>query len=105
MCVVYSIKRHRLTSAVSQGADADDFNPGRFIDADGQVTPALADTKDGTSGFGMNSIHSLTTCFPFAEGDRSSLPYIIADLNSELRSMYRSRNLCKLSRIIFPFLL
>ena len=32
---------------VSQGADADDFNPDRFIDADGQVTPAIADTKDG----------------------------------------------------------
>ena len=32
---------------VSQGADADDFNPDRFIDADGQVMPAIADTKDG----------------------------------------------------------
>ena len=40
-------QRHLLTSAVSQGADVDDFNPDRFIDADGQVTPALADTKDG----------------------------------------------------------
>ena len=61
MCVVCSTKRHHLTSAASQGADADDFNPGRFIDADGQVTPALADTKDGASGFGMNLILSLTT--------------------------------------------
>ena len=33
----------------SQGTDADDFNPDRFIDSDGQVTPALANTKDGAS--------------------------------------------------------
>jgi len=46
-------------SAVSQGADADDFNPDRFIDA-GQVTPALADTKDGASSFGVKYIHSVT---------------------------------------------
>ena len=32
-----------------QGADADDFNPARFIDADGQMTPALPGTKDGAS--------------------------------------------------------
>jgi len=38
-----------LTLTVSQGADADDFNPDRFIDPDGQVTPAIADTKDGAS--------------------------------------------------------
>ena len=44
--------RHTLTYAVSQGTDADDFNPSRFINADGEVTPALADTKDGASGFG-----------------------------------------------------
>jgi len=43
--------KHLLTFAFSQGADADDFNPDRFIDADGQVTPALADTKDGVSSF------------------------------------------------------
>ena len=38
-----------LTLTVSQGADADDFNPDRFIDADEQVTPASADMKDGAS--------------------------------------------------------
>jgi len=31
----------------SQGADADDFNPDRFIGPDGQVTPPIADTKGG----------------------------------------------------------
>jgi hypothetical protein len=40
---------HLLTSTNSQGADADDFNVDRFIDADGQVTPAIAETKDGAS--------------------------------------------------------
>ena len=40
---------HLLTSTDSQGADADDFNPGRFLDTDGQITPAIADTKDGSS--------------------------------------------------------
>jgi len=36
------------------GPDADDFNPDRFIDADGQVTPAIADTKDeGHVSFGF----------------------------------------------------
>ena len=40
---------HLLTSINSQGANADDFNPDRFINADGQMTPALADTKDGSS--------------------------------------------------------
>ena len=39
----------RVSPDISQGADADDFNPGRFIDADGEVTPALADTKDCAS--------------------------------------------------------
>ena len=43
------LQGHLLTSAALQGADADDFNPDRFIDADGQVTPAIADTKDGAS--------------------------------------------------------
>jgi len=38
-----------LTLTVSQGADADDFNPDRFIDTDGQVIPAIAATKDGAS--------------------------------------------------------
>jgi len=51
-------ERHPLTSTVFQGADADDFNPDRFIDADGQVTPALADTKDGASSFGEKFIYS-----------------------------------------------
>ena len=47
---VFCVLRGRLlTSAVSQGADADDFHPDRFIDADSQVTPAIADTKDGPS--------------------------------------------------------
>ena len=53
-------KRHPLTFAVSQGADADDFNPDRFMDENGQVTPPLADTKDGGFGFGEKSFHSLT---------------------------------------------
>jgi len=48
-----------LVFALSQGADADDFNPDRFIDANGQVTPALADTKVGTAGFGHSLIHLL----------------------------------------------
>ena len=65
MCVVHSMKRHPLTSTVSQGADADDFNPDRFIDADGGVTPALADTKDGVSGFDDDKfIHPLTHLLP-----------------------------------------
>ena len=51
-------------STVSQGADADDFNPDRFIGADGEVTPALADTKDGASGFREEFIHCLTHLFP-----------------------------------------
>ncbi|EEB92885.1 hypothetical protein MPER_08537, partial [Moniliophthora perniciosa FA553] len=37
------------------GADAEDFNPGRFIDKNGKIMPALADTKDEghvTYGFG-----------------------------------------------------
>jgi len=55
---------HPLTSAVPQGTDADDFNPDRFIDADGEVTPALADTKDGASGFGEKHIYSLTHLLP-----------------------------------------
>ena len=50
MCVVCSVSSEGLlTYAAPQGADADDFNPDRFIDADGQVIPAIADTKDGAS--------------------------------------------------------
>jgi hypothetical protein len=37
----------------SQGDDADDFNPDRFIDGNGQLSPALADTKDGKGCFSM----------------------------------------------------
>ena len=47
--VFYILLRTSPDSAVLQGADADNFNPDCFIDADGQVTPAMADTKDGTS--------------------------------------------------------
>ena len=54
-----SSKRHILTPTVSQGADVDDFNPDRFINADGEVTPPLTDTKDGGSSFGEKSITSL----------------------------------------------
>ena len=60
---------HPLTYAVSQGADADDFNPDRFIDADGEVTPALADTKDGASCF--DKIH------PFLDSPASRLQKVI----------------------------
>ena len=63
MYVVFS-EEHPLTSAVSQGADADEFNPDRFIDADGEVTPALADTKDGASGFGEKVVYSLIHLLP-----------------------------------------
>jgi len=70
--------------AVSQGGDADDFNLDCFIDGDRQVTPALADTKDGASGFGEKYIHSLTHLLPFAEGDCSCIPCNIADFNNEL---------------------
>jgi len=38
-----------LTRPIPQGADADDFNPDRFIDADGNLILALPDTKDGAS--------------------------------------------------------
>ena len=48
LCILCSL-RISPDFVVLQGADADDFNPDRFIDADGQVTPAMADTKDGTS--------------------------------------------------------
>ena len=92
-------------SAISQGADADDFNPDRFIDPDGQVTPALADTKDGGPGSGKYLIHSLTTRFAFAEGNRSSIVTLhFADFNSELPYMYRSRILCMSLQFIFSFL-
>jgi len=36
-----------LIFTLSWAADADDFNPDRFIGPDGQVTPPIADTKDG----------------------------------------------------------
>lgn len=55
-CVMCSPTEHLLT-VFSQGADADDFNPDRFIDANGQVTPAIADTKDGASSFGKAFVH------------------------------------------------
>lgn len=36
------------------GNDADDFNPGRFIDANGNVTPALGDTnQEGHISYGL----------------------------------------------------
>ena len=47
--VVYVLCWHLLMSAIPQGADADDFNPDRFIDADGHVTRVTADTNDGAS--------------------------------------------------------
>ena len=36
---------------ILQGEDADEFNPDRFIDEHGQLSPALVDTKDGASFF------------------------------------------------------
>lgn len=32
-----------------QGPDVENFNPDRFIGKDGDLLPALADTKDGMS--------------------------------------------------------
>jgi hypothetical protein len=32
-----------------QGEDADDFNPDRFIDENGQLAPPIDDTRDGVS--------------------------------------------------------
>jgi len=34
-------------SNFTQGDDADDFNPDRFINKDGGLSPALADTWNG----------------------------------------------------------
>jgi hypothetical protein len=38
---------HGVSYTTSKGPDADDFNPDRFINEHGQLSPALADTKDG----------------------------------------------------------
>ena len=38
---------HSISHPTPQGPDADDFNPDRFIDGNGDITSALADTKDG----------------------------------------------------------
>lgn len=36
-----------LIMMTPQGADADDFNPDRFIGPDGKLLPAPPDTRDG----------------------------------------------------------
>ena len=45
-CVVFCSFAY-CHSSTFQGPDANDFNPGRFIDEHGELLPALTDTKDG----------------------------------------------------------
>ena len=77
MCHVFS-QGHLLTSANSQGADADHFNPDRFIGADGQVTPALAGTRDGASVIWGEILTSVDSVAFRSEGDRFSVPSMIS---------------------------
>jgi len=47
-------------SHATQGPDADDFNPDRFIDDNGELLPPVADTRDGMLWHGFVLLYLLT---------------------------------------------
>lgn len=44
----------------TQGPDADDFNPDRFIDDNGELLPPVADTRDGVLWYNFVLLNLLT---------------------------------------------
>ena len=61
---------YQLLVPYVQGDDADHFNPDRFIGEDGQLSPALADTRSGECPPIPKPLFALTrACFSFIEGD------------------------------------
>jgi hypothetical protein len=53
-----------ISSYIIQGEDAEDFNPDRFIDENGQLIPPISDTRDGMSVNYIRS-YSLIEFLPF----------------------------------------
>ena len=47
VCWWFPLSTARTDSGRYQGEDANDFNPDRFIDERGQLSAALADTRNG----------------------------------------------------------
>ena len=49
MCVAYFMQDFIVNSSLAQGDDAEEFNPDRFIDENGQLSCSIPETKDGAS--------------------------------------------------------